>query len=179
MVTGEAVVEAESEGWWFTAPDGTGNLVVARFTDRGLLQGSPCSSAAFERALRNLPYTSAQVAGIKPETIQVTFAGTDRLEVSAGEGWCAVGDAALACDPLGSQGLLRSFESAEIAAQLSVRGAGMTAARCDEYSRYQMDFLERFRMEHRYFYSTETRWPHATFWERRSSQLAGCSLPSI
>jgi flavin-dependent dehydrogenase len=165
---GEAFVESEPEGWWFIVPTERDELAVARFTEASMLQPADRSIAGFECRLRAVPHTSLRVDRILPGTIQATVACTDRLEVCAGDGWFAVGDAALACDPLASQGVLRALESAEIVARIISNCATKNKDSIAEYSEFQERALERFLRDRQYFYSIERRWPQAAFWRQRS-----------
>jgi flavin-dependent dehydrogenase len=173
---GDVLVESEPEGWWFTAPNERGDLAVARFTDADLRPRAERSVVDFERHLRMAPHTWARVGRLLPGTFRATAATTDRLEVCAGERWCAVGDAVLACDPLGSRGVITALESAEVAAEL-IASRGMTAETSAEYSHYQAESLQRFRSEQQYFYGIERRWLKAKFWQRRSSNLLNAVRP--
>lgn len=165
---GEALVESEPEGWWFIVPTETGDLAVARFTEASMLRPADRSLAGFECRLRSAPHTSLRVDRILPGTIRATDACTDRLEVCAGDGWLAVGDAALACDPLGSQGVLRALESAEIVVRIIASCGTKNKDSIAEYSEFQERTLERFLRDRNYFYSMERRWPQAAFWQQRS-----------
>src|SRR5439155_27217291 len=49
--------------------------------------------------------------------LRVTFSGTVRLDRFSGPGWLAVGDSAVAFDPLSSQGILKALESGWHAAE--------------------------------------------------------------
>jgi flavin-dependent dehydrogenase len=78
----------------------------------------------------------------------------------------AVGDAAVACDPLGSQGLMRALESAALASQIIVNNQTSDEQRVRAYAEFQIDYLQRFLRERRGFYAMERRWPKAPFWQR-------------
>lgn len=167
--TGEVLVESEPEGWWFTVPTDSGDLSIARFTEANLLGPADRSITEFEQRLRTVPHTSARIAMILPGTIQTTMASTDRLEVCAGNGWFAVGDAAFACDPLGSQGVVRALESAERVGDLIGSYGTHSQDSIVAYNEFQQKTLERFLRDRQYFYSLEQRWPKAAFWRQRSS----------
>ena len=166
---GEAFVESEPAGWWFSALTESGALAIAWFTDDSLLQRGDRSIAGLERRLRAAPHTAARVERVLPDTLQSAAARTDRLEVCAGDGWFAAGDAALACDPLASQGVLGALESAELISEMVLNYPTNELKYIAEYNDFQKRRLERFLRDRQYFYDMEKRWPEAPFWRHRAS----------
>jgi flavin-dependent dehydrogenase len=95
-------------------------------------------------------------------------AGSSRLDHAAGKGWCAVGDAAAAHDPLSSQGILAALESGRRAGEAISSSAPGAMAVYDEsmseaYARYLAAWLG--------YYALEQRWPRHEFWRRRHQAL--------
>ena len=78
----------------------------------------------------------------------------------------AVGDAAVACDPLGSQGVMRALESAAAASQIIVSNLTSDSQEIRAYEESQTDYLQRFLRHRHDFYTMERRWPEAPFWQR-------------
>ena len=146
---GEALVESIETGWWFSALNSSGDLSISFFSNPG--------GASFEDALRSTIHTSSRVSRLLGARPVSRPARTDWLEAPAGEGWLAIGDAAFASDPLGSQGLLRALETAEKAAAI-IGGSGW------KYCEIHVDYLDRFLRERKVFYEAERRWPEADFW---------------
>ena len=163
---GEALVESAADGWWFSALTGSGELSVSWFTESALLRLPDRSLATLEARLQATTHTAARVAKLLPGAFEWRPARTDRLEVFGGDGWLSVGDAALACDPLGSQGLLRALQSAAMASELIVRDRTYTVKNLSAYRQFQIDYLQRFLQERHSFYAMEHRWPEARFWRR-------------
>ena len=95
-----------------------------------------------------------------------------------GPGWLAVGDAALAFDPLAGQGVYRALLTAtDVAPALrGSRGDGLAlAAYADSTTR---DF-DRFLVDRSRHYKQEQRWPGSVFWRRRSSSAAGRPMAAL
>jgi flavin-dependent dehydrogenase len=89
------------------------------------------------------------------------------IEAASGPGWLAVGDAALACDPLSSQGLFNGLYSALMAATALRRAlAGDTDALTD-YQRIIARVVAAYRDHLSAWYALESRWPTLPFWARR------------
>src|SRR5262249_40774712 len=81
--------------------------------------------------------------------------------------WVAVGDAAMAWDPLSSQGIGKALESALAAAE-AIRGAldGRLGALRDYAGGVALSF-DQYRRLRTHFYGQVRRWPGAPFGERR------------
>ncbi len=147
----DLVLEAVEEGWWYSAPLPGGALFVALVTDADLVPAGSRRElgARFAQALARTVHTSKRARGLAAaSSVRVVRAGSGCLLPPRGEGWFAVGDAAMSIDPLAGNGVVRALRSA-----LSL-GEGTTPL--DEY-------LERRES----FYEIEARWPSATFWLRR------------
>ncbi len=99
-------------------------------------------------------------------------AGTRRLSRSSGPRWLAVGDAAMALDPLSGSGMLRALEDGHEAA-IAVDGwlSGDSKAFAGFDRRLDAAWSENERARHR-MYGLETRWPWSPFWARRRAEAA-------
>ncbi len=125
---GLTYIESEPDGWWYTAPLPGGRRVLAFHTDADLdaaadahAAPSLVSRAARLPALRRFCSTRASTL---PRTQGFCSANGAVLAPPAGEGWFAVGDAALALDPLSSQGLFNALYTGH----LGGRGAAAVLA---------------------------------------------------
>jgi flavin-dependent dehydrogenase len=106
-------------------------------------------------------------ADLLPRGGTVTDASTSHLNRIAGEDWLAAGDAAVAFDPLSSQGI--------VTALLMGREAGRVAAGLvpvDAYVEQYGDLLREHLALKEAYYALETRWPDAPFWARRVQPVA-------
>jgi flavin-dependent dehydrogenase len=154
---GEALVESAEAGWWFSALTARGDLSVSWFTT------PHCT--LFEHALRATVHTAHRISTLLPARLVSRAAGTTRLELPAGEGWLAVGDAAFTSDPLASQGLRRALASAERAAAIIASGSAYESSPLREYRELHKSDVESFVRERRLFYQMERRWDDAPFWK--------------
>lgn len=103
-----ACVQAGPEGWAWAAPAADGGLTVALFLDPHRLRGldGAARQALYQQALAHLRLIAPRLAGRTPGPLRVADA-TPRwraLEIGA-RAW-RIGDAALALDPLSSQGVV-------------------------------------------------------------------------
>src|SRR5262249_10975609 len=132
---------------------------------------------SFADALRSTVYLSQRVSGLLPGRLKWLAARTDRLEVPAGEGWLAVGGAALASDPPASPGLPRALMSAAKAAEIVASDSARNPTSLREYCEFYSDHLKHFLRARHFFYGLENRWPDSPFW-KRARQLRDSSQPA-
>ncbi|WP_329274487.1 FAD-dependent monooxygenase [Streptomyces sp. NBC_00691] len=199
------LVEAAPEGWWYTARVPAGRL-VAHLTDRDLADPRLRTTAGFlERVARTrhvrtrldgyvtgwASHREDCVAGWPPDRDgdaagwpsgpRWAPAHGQRLAPPAGPGWVAAGDAALACDPLSSQGILTALHTGVRAARAvdrCLRGGGRGEEDAlAEYGAFVDGVAERYLAHHARAYADERRWPSAPFWARRRPAVLARSLP--
>jgi flavin-dependent dehydrogenase len=94
-------------------------------------------------------------------------ARSQRLNQLCGKGWIAIGDAALAYDPLSSRGIAKALKHGRLAAAVI---ADCLIGNVDALETYRMkmfsEFSEYLALRQRY-YSIENRWPNSAYWSRR------------
>jgi flavin-dependent dehydrogenase len=166
------VVEAAPDGWWYTALTPGGRRVAAYITDAELLPAALRTSAGFCAALNATDHVRSYMPACSQLTPRngprVTAAHGSRLDSPAGDGWLALGDAALAFDPLSSQGILTALFTGMTAAHAAAALIAGDQSPTREYVR-QLDRIwsayQRNRLAH---YELERRWPDRRFWARRN-----------
>lgn len=169
---GFTYVEAVEGGWWYTAPIPRSRRVLAFHTDADLLhkaqaRGKRESLLERTRSVKALSELLSCV-GFAPETSEeLTIAHSATLNACAGEGWLAVGDAAISFDPLSSQGLLNALFTGLAGAEAAERFLRRKSTTLDEYSQIIRGIADSYHAHLNFYYATETRWPRAPFWRRR------------
>jgi len=113
-------------------------------------------------------YTRRRVDAARPVgMIHTTRANSYQMSAISGENWVAVGDAAMAFDPLSSQGLYNALRSAiEASRAVQQHFAGDRAALLDYAAREQQRFPRFLDMRSAY-YGREMRWRDSAFWRTR------------
>ncbi|MDQ3258985.1 MAG: NAD(P)/FAD-dependent oxidoreductase [Acidobacteriota bacterium] len=165
----QTLVEAVEEGWWYSAWLPNSQLVVAYMTDADLIpKGRARVNEHWQNRLAKAPHTSSRVGGCIHETILHSVAANSyRMHRITGTNWLAVGDAAIAFDPLSSQGIYNALQSGLRAAPAIERGLRGEQTALEEYelwTRKKFDEYLQMRVMH---YSREQRWPSSAFWRRR------------
>jgi flavin-dependent dehydrogenase len=162
------LLEAAEQGWWYSARIPGERLVVAYMTDVDLLPEAPRDLDCFWAShLRQTEHTRRRVgAAAAPGGLRTVAADSYRMDRVTGEGWLAVGDAAMAWDPLSSQGIRKALASGVAAAQaIAGRSEGLEAYA----ARVAQDF-EQYRRLHGHFYGQVRRWRASAFWRRRQQR---------
>jgi flavin-dependent dehydrogenase len=141
------LVESARDGWWYSAPQPDGTCVVVHVTDHDLVGDEPP------------PHTAARIGGL-PELATVR-ADSGVAIPARGPGWCTVGDAMFATDPLAGNGVAQALRSAIAAAPaIDAELAGHDLALA---SPAIAGYLDRRAS----YYALERRFADALFWQRR------------
>lgn len=181
-VEARTLVEAAPHGWWYTTRIPAGRL-VAYLTDRDLVEPSLRTPEGFWRDLARTGHVYHRLEGYDPASAPVPrWAPAHGLQLTpaAGPGWVAAGDAALAFDPLSSQGILTALLTGARAGQTvaaCLADAGRTGAALTNYTQFLEGIAAAYRRHHAYAYDQEQRWPSSPFWQRRRRAVK--TMPGI
>lgn len=160
----DTFIEATPDGWWYVSPLPHGQRLVACFTDAGLAAASALTDEiSWGAALARTTHTAAMACGRAEPGVRVASAASHRLTPCTGARWLAVGDAALAVDPLSSSGVSFALRSAALAVAVVSGGnpADYRAAIEAERASYQ-----QLRDQ---IYGWEARFAGNPFWNQRAS----------
>ncbi|MFD7785684.1 FAD-dependent monooxygenase [Streptomyces nojiriensis] len=164
------LVEAVPEGWWYTARVPAGR-VVAHLTDADLATARLRTADGFRYAAERTRHVRDRLSGYDPADSPAprwTAAHGLRLCPPAGPGWVAAGDAAIAFDPLSSQGILTALHTGARAGRAVDRClAGATGALAS-YASFLDGVADAYHHHHAQSYAEERRWPEHPFWRRRN-----------
>ncbi|MCU0756520.1 MAG: FAD-dependent monooxygenase [Xanthomonadales bacterium] len=169
---GRTWVEAVADGWWYSVLLPSDQRLIAYLCDvpnatdrRALLDGD-----GLWRALRSAPRLHALCTehGWQPDgAAQGADAGSAELDHAAGERWLAVGDAALAFDPLASKGIANAlYTGLRAAAAIHASEHGDRHA-ITAYAQHLREIHRVYRAQRQRFYALEQRWPERAFWRVR------------
>jgi flavin-dependent dehydrogenase len=174
---GELLIEAVEQGWWYSVPLPDGSLLAALMTDTDLLPSGESRDLPeyWLAALRAARHTAGRAARRALEdrqglALHVVRADTGRLVPfhSMEERWLAVGDAAMAGDPLPGNGVARALKSGIEGAEKVDR-----ALEGEPLSLSVERQFDSFLEQRERYYGMEKRWPEALFWMRRRPAESG------
>lgn len=167
-------IEAVPNGWWYYSPLPRGRAVATHVTDHENLPAprhDNCES--WQARLRQTRLIGPRVGTAAPlRRPSIVAVNSSYAIAAAGNGWRAVGDAALTHDPISGAGICRGIVSG-VQAALSMYGADNgdqhAAAR---YQRWFDGEFARYSNERTRIYSLAKRWRHEPFWARRGDSAA-------
>lgn len=163
------LIEAVENGWWYSVPLPDAGMVFAYMTDSDLWM-----DRKWDELLQLAPLTFAR-AGDRPIPLPsqiVSAASVVRCPV-AGPSWMAIGDAALAFDPLSGQGVFKSIETGVRCGSVIARYFDGDSSVPAEYEAWVNETYQSYLSTRAQFYSSVARWPESPFWERRTSLAHG------
>jgi flavin-dependent dehydrogenase len=165
-----SLVETVEIGWWYHAPLGPTRSICMLVTDDDLLpRGTQSDLRAWwlDQLGRTVQLERRFRKVAPPQRLIVRSARSQHVDPVCGARWIAVGDAAMAFDPLASQGIAKALyhgkrAAAHIAAYLGGDGSALQRLALEverEYTAYRATRADYYRLE--------KRWPDAPFWTRR------------
>ena len=113
------LIEADAHGWWSGATTASGQRHLVRFFPAADARRS-APHLAEQLQHTQLMQRFATADELATAQLQVLDAGCSALEQSASAHWLAVGEAAIAFDPVSSQGLTHAFGATDLAARAIV-----------------------------------------------------------
>ena len=171
---GYVMVEAARYGWWYTAPIPGDRMVAMLMTDSDLSRGEGLAAeAGWYASLRDTTATWGRLAGGAPAWGPRLFAAVSQRLCRNGPSpqWLAVGDAALAVDPITGSGVVRALRSAKAAVPVVLALlANETPLTIDAHERERDLECTAYLQERAWYYGMEQRWRNAAFWRRRASE---------
>jgi flavin-dependent dehydrogenase len=159
-------IEANSRGWWYSAPLPNNRFIATYMTD------SDCCGRPIARCFHsNLEATSMtkRRIGVAHEVtrIIVTPAHSGRSRHFVSSNVIAIGDAAYSTDPARGHGLLNAMRHALAAATAIVRSAAGCGQSFAEYDAHLTKEWEKYLIGRSWHYRSEARWQSQPFWARR------------
>jgi flavin-dependent dehydrogenase len=164
-------IEAVEKGWWYAAPLPNNQLITVFLTDADLLDKRMLSMGNYLHALKNTLFLSSLV----PKTqhtfsdlkVLVRSASSSRLQQLLGEGWLAVGDAAITYDPISSYGLISAIGGGYYAGNAIADYLNNQTEALPAYGFVTEQAYEHYSDMLRQQYQLEHRWTEQPFWQRR------------
>jgi flavin-dependent dehydrogenase len=178
---GYILVETTPDGWWYSAPVPQDRMMAMLMTD-----GDLCGRASLSARIRwrqlfaCAPKTFARVSGTVLWGPRVFSSLSQRLRRSEFDArWIAVGDAALAVDPISGSGVVRALRSARAGAETALALLDGKTRHAIEAYEADRDFeCTTYLHERAQYYGVEQRWRESPFWHRRAAALTEMAASS-
>ena len=165
------LIEATEDGWWYSALLPDSRLVLAYMTDADLYsRARKQSSNYWQQQLQRTTHTNSRAKNYEPTSgPYIMPANSSRIDRIAGGSWLAVGDAAMAFDPLSGQGIYRALQSGIRAVQAIEGHFGGSTETSEQYVLELEQSFSDYMIKRTDYYLREKRWPNAVFWQRRQT----------
>lgn len=158
LVDTTTLIEAVPEGWWYSATVPGGDLIVASFCDP-------------ERPATLGPETARRIADAQPIQQWQCSARAQAATQVHGDDWLAVGDAALAADPLSSQGIAQALAMGIAAAEAISHHLAGDSRGLARYAESIGALRRAFLIARRDTYRREQRFADSAFWRARQQHI--------
>jgi 2-polyprenyl-6-methoxyphenol hydroxylase-like FAD-dependent oxidoreductase len=167
----DTLVEAVENGWWYSAALPDMRLVLAYMTDADLCRRDRHHlTGDWMQGLETAGHTRSRIKSYAlPSRLRIFAANSSRLNKTAGKNWLAVGDAAMAFDPLSSQGVYKAIESGLGGAQVIREQKEIGNLAVHEFEAGVERSFNQYLLARAAFYASERRGPNSPFWRRRHS----------
>ena len=157
------LLEADEDGWWYSLVLSDQRVIAAFLTDGPLLR-----ARTWDARLASSPKTRERIAlAGHPIDRRITSARSQALPNAVSADLVAVGDAALARDPLSSGGIENAIRGGLQAAEAIHAYLNGNADLLAAYEEDAAHLRRRYLRERLETYSRVTRWPDAPFWKER------------
>ncbi|MGR9272888.1 NAD(P)/FAD-dependent oxidoreductase (plasmid) [Rhizobium leguminosarum] len=160
-------IQSRPDGWWFATMIPGQKVVACFLTDAHYLPVGASERRRFWlQQLEAAPKIREYATLTETFEIKSTPAGSGYLESAIGDGWLAIGDAALSVDPLASAGLANSIRTSRMAALAADAVLAGEHRLLGAYQRYTRRMAENSEITRRAYYAMEQRWS-SSFWMER------------
>jgi len=156
-------------GWWHVHDGGGGARRFMLLTDADLVpRGKSDMWSLLHQTLQEAPASLLRmVESEHTSELEVLPCSNRVLRHVCGEGWLALGDAALTCDPLSASGVDLALTSAELAQATIDRACAGVGSAWVGYNASAQSTFTLASATRAAFCCQERRWPDAPFWARR------------
>lgn len=163
------LLESTTNGWWYSTPLPGKKVVVGFMSDTDLLNKESHAHRYFlNQTMKSIPHMQQRLNGCQWKMGKIKTAHTSLTERPKPDStFLAIGDAALAFDPLSSQGIIKALRSGFHGARAILsHHKGKINALTMEFQKNITEMKEYLHLRQEY-YAMETRWTNYPFWQRR------------
>ncbi|WP_315817197.1 hypothetical protein [Paraflavitalea speifideaquila] len=169
------VLESVEQGWWYCATLSPDRMTAVFFSDADIVSKQAYHTmAGWTGLLQQTRQVKQLLQGANAnEELWVKNAHTQISHCIDSRSFLAIGDAALAFDPVSSFGIGFAITSAcQAAAIVLLELSKPERQRILAYQRDLERHFNQYQVLRRKIYGHERRWPAAAFWQRRQEKMA-------
>jgi flavin-dependent dehydrogenase len=169
----ESIIEAVADGWWYSACVPGNKRVLSFFTNAKTDYFKKHAELdGFYKSFNETVLLKSMLPGLKSDIfseLHFKYANSEKTATVCGNNWIAVGDAAVAFDPLSSQGISTALKMGIAAANAvfskfsddSNEGLVRYEKRCN-------DLFSDYLVQRQKYYASVATWAAADFWKTNS-----------
>ncbi len=158
------LVESTSSGWWYSVLTTRSLMFAGWITDARCVEGT-CWREGLFKELSATRFTQQRVASV--QSVLCSAVASSYSPRCSGPSWFAIGDAALARDPLSGEGVTQALSSGwEVAGRIVSVLDGSPSGSPDRCSAHE-DAIREYATASTEMYRRERRWPDSGFWNLR------------
>ena len=166
---GRVFIESMKDGWWYSVQLACGDRLFTYMTDTTILKKySQGPKGLWQNRLQqsNLLAPLARDRTL-PETVEVFDAASQCLDGLDNGLFLAVGDAAMAFDPISSWGITKALCDGHYGVKAMQREYGGERGALADYSKRRRKEFSQYLVKRKAFYEAEGRWQSSDFWRSR------------
>lgn len=179
-LTHSVYTESFRDGWGIVSRLNEKENVITLFTDRYSTIGIQLKHYPnWPEVLLETTNLHYFLTGDENTRVKGHIANSSRALQIAGENWLAIGDAAIAFDPLSSHGITNAIYTAgqaAIAVERYIRAGDSVAI--PTYGNDMITIFDQYLLNKDQLYRQEKRWPESPFWQNRQTPSAQTIPPS-
>ena len=178
---GQSLIETTKNGWWYSAEIPHQRIVTSFLCTPNKEQRKQWLQP--ENWWKLISSTVETSKNITPDNFQLLeppkFVAADSgvLESVIGQGWLAVGDAAMTYDPIASHGIVISMASARQAALSIEEYLEGNQEALEDYSQLVYWSFQQYSEERQLFYKAEQRFNDSPYWHTKSMRALHTAMP--
>jgi 2-polyprenyl-6-methoxyphenol hydroxylase-like FAD-dependent oxidoreductase len=166
---GRVFIESMKDGWWYSVQLACGDCLFTYMTDTTILKNySQGPKGLWQNRLQqsNLLAPLARDRTLS-ETVEVFDAASQCLDGLDNGLFLAVGDAAMAFDPISSWGITKALCDGHHGVKAMQREYGGERGALADYSKRRRKEFSQYLVKRKAFYEAEGRWQSSDFWRSR------------
>ena len=169
LLTHSVYTETFRDGWGIVSGLNEQENVITLYTDKTSTAGSRLKQYQnWPASLSDTTYLHYFLTGDESTRVKGSIANSSRASFISGENWLAVGDAAIAFDPLASHGITNAVYTAMSAADAIERFTRFSdQGAVKNYSNSLAAIFDQYLLAKDQLYRRENRWPDSAFWRAR------------
>lgn len=162
-------IEAVESGWWYFVRITGERAVAVLMTDADLMPvGDEARKEFWIGQLKKTASIKHHVGQCNPDfSLEIVDARTQRLSTMAGDNWFAIGDAAMAFDPVSAAGITKAVKDAASVCNLIVDHNIGKEVRLDGYLQKQNNLFDAYIRQKKITYQRCLEFRGSEFWARR------------